>query len=881
MPERRIKKSIKHNDNQNVNKQPSPPKMADRLLQWFCRIDLLDEIQGDLYEQFQRQVEQYGLRRAKWYYLMNVLSFIRPFVLKKKSNKYPKPTAMFQHNLLLTYRNIKRFKSAFFINLIGLSTGLATALLIYLWVNDELSIDKFHEHNDRLYQVFEHMQQSGGSIWTIQITSGPMAEALAEEMPEVELAVTTTYLSSYTLSVGKTDIKAMGLYASDDYFKLFSYELTQGNENQVLSDKRSVVISESLAIKLFGTTENVVGETVEWRHDKHYQVSGVFKDIPLASTIRPDFLLTYKAFRDDNEWVTKWNNIMPRAYLLLRKGTDINQFNSQIADFVKTKTNGEEFHRTHFVSLYSDRYLYNHYENGVQAGGRIEYVRLFSIIALFILLIACINFMNLSTAKASRRIKEVGIKKAIGASRTTLIYQYLGESLLMTFLSLLVALLLVTLFLPQFNIITGKQLSLHLNANLILSLLGIVLFTALIAGSYPALYLSGFNPATVLKGKLNSMVGQIWARKGLVVFQFVLSIILIVSVWVIYQQVEFAQTQNLGYEKDNIILFKKEGLLREEGKLETFLSQLKNMPGIINASSSQHDMTGYQNSTGSVVWPGKDPNDRTAFEQVGVNYGLIETLGIEMQAGRVFSKDFGADTAKIIFNESAINFMGLTDPIGKIVSLNGAEKVIIGVTKDFHVASLREEIKPLFFYLTSRATNKIVVRIETGKEQEVISNLQQFHQTFNPGVVLDYRFMDEDYQALYESEKRVATLSQYFAGFAIIISCLGLFGLAAFTAERRLKEIGIRKILGSSVFGIIYLLSGDFTKMVLTAVTIALPLSYWLTKNWLDEFAYRIDLKWWVFVGAGLTALFIAWLTVGIQTVKAAKINPSECLKDE
>ncbi len=869
------------NKNQTVNSPPSPPKLADRLLQWFCRADLLDEIQGDLYEQFQRQVVKHGLRNAKWHYLINVISFIRPFALKKTRNNSTKPTIMFYHNLLLTFRNFRRFKTSFFINLIGLSSGLACALMIYLWVNDELSIDKFHEHNDRLYQVFEHMQQSGGSIWTIQITSGPMAEALAEEMPEVELAVTTTYLSGHTLSVSKTDIKAMGLYASDDYFKLFSYELTQGNENQVLSDKKSIVISESLATKLFGTTEDVVGETVEWRHEKPYRVSGVFKDIPPASTIRPDFVLTYKAFQDDNGWVTKWNNIMPRAYLLLREGTDISQFNHQIADFIKTKTNGEEFHRTQFVSLYSDRYLYNHYENGIQAGGRIEYVRLFSIIAIFILLIACINFMNLSTARASRRIKEVGIKKAIGASRTTLIYQYLSESLLMTFLSLLVALLLVTLFLPQFNVITGKQLGLHLNANLILSLLGIVLFTALIAGSYPALYLSGFNPATVLKGKLTSMVGQVWARKGLVVFQFVLSIILIVSVWVIYQQIRFVQTQNLGYEKDNIILFKKEGLLREEGKLETFIAQLKNMPGIINASSSRHDMTGYHTSTGSVVWSGKDPNDRTAFEQVGVNYGLIETLGIEMQAGRAFSKDFVADTAKIIFNKSAINFMGLTDPIGKTVTLDGVEKVIIGVTKDFHVASLREEIKPLFFYLASQATSKIMVRVETGKEQEVIDNLQQFYQTFNPGFVLNYRFMDEDYQAMYESEKRVATLSQYFAGFAIVISCLGLFGLAAFTAERRLKEIGIRKILGSSVFGIIYLLSSDFTKMVLIAIAIALPLSYWLTNNWLGEFAYRIDLKWWIFVGAGLIALFIAWLTVGIQTVKAAKINPSECLKDE
>ncbi len=794
---------------------------------------------------------------------------------------------MLRHNLLLTFRNFKRYKSSFFINLIGLSTGLACTILIYLWVTDELRMDTFHEQDDQLYQIMENVDQAGGMI-TRQTTAGPMAEALANEMPEVENAVTATpsYINAYTLTVNNRDIKAKGLYASTDFFKMFSYALIQGDKSQVLSDKKAIVLSETLAMNLFGTTENVVGKAVEFQHDEPYQVAGIFKDIPARSSIQFDFVLTFEGFRDKNEWVTSWGNTAPQTFVLLKKGSDVAQFNRKIADFVRNKTNGEVDHRTPFATRYSDTYLYNKYENGVQAGGRIEYVRLFSIIALFILLIACINFMNLSTARASRRVKEVGIKKAMGARRTALIYQYIGESTLMTFVSLLVALLLVLLLLPQFNTITEKHLTLHFDATLVVSLLGIVLFTGLVAGSYPALYLSGFNPATVLKGggaisKLNSLVGEVWARKGLVVFQFTLSIILIVSVWVVYQQIAFVQNQNLGYEKDNVLLFSREGPLREDEKLKTFLSELNQVPGVLDASSSEHDMTGHNGGTYGVLWPGKDPDDKTEFERVAVNYGMIEMLGITMKEGRSFSETFGSEPDKIIFNEAAIEFMGLTDPIGKVVKLWGDDKEIIGVANDFHFDSFREVVKPLFFRLAPEATNYIMVKIEAGKERETLGSLRQFYQTFNPGFTLDYRFLDEDYQALYVAEQRVSILSKYFAGIAILISCLGLFGLAAFTAERRLKEIGIRKVLGASNLGIVYLLSGDFTKMVLTAIFIALPVSYFLTQRWLAGFAFSIDLAWWYFAGAGLLALLIAWFTVGLQTVKAAGVNPIDCLKDE
>lgn len=790
---------------------------------------------------------------------------------------------MFRHNLLLIYRNFQRFKSTFFINLIGLSTGLACALLIYLWVSDELSIDKFHEKDNQLFQVMEH-QQHAGSIRVTNSTPGLLAEVLVEEMPEVEYAVVATpvyWFEKFTLSVADNNVKAAGQYASKDYFNMFSYDLIQGDENQVLADKNFIVLSEELAMNLFNTTENIIGKAVEFQHEKQFLVSGIFKGTPANSTDQFDFVLSFEVFKDLNPGVLKWGNSGPNTFVLLEEGTNIGQFNDKIAGLIKIKHT--DTHRTLFARPYSDKYLYGNYENGVQTGGRIEYVRLFSIIAIFILIIACINFMNLSTAKASRRIKEVGIKKAIGAARKTLILQYLGESMLMTFLSLLTAIVLVVLFLPQFNQITGKHLALDFDATLILSLLGITFFTGLMAGSYPALYLSSFSPVAVLKGgailgKFNSVVGELWARKGLVVFQFTLSVILIVSVLVVYKQIEFVQTKNLGYNKENILYFEREGRL--EKNLETFLLEMKNIPGIVSASSIGQSMVGGGNTT-TLDWEGKNPDDIIAFAGRPVNYDIIEMLGIEIVAGRSFSRNFSTDSSAIILNEAAVDVMGIKDPVGKVVRLWDNDMQIIGVVKNFHYESLHEEVKPLFFVLNPEYTEKIMAKVEAGRERETIEQLQAFYQTYNPGFTLDYEFLDEDYQTLYVAEQRVATLSKYFAGLAILISCLGLFGLASFTAERRLKEIGIRKILGSSDFSIVYLLSKDFTKMVITAIAIALPFSYFIAARWLESFAYSIDLEWWFFIGAGLIALFIAWFTVGLQTVKAAKINPAQCLRDE
>jgi predicted permease len=791
---------------------------------------------------------------------------------------------MLQHNLILIYRSFKRFRSTFVINLIGLSSGLASALLIYLWVNDELRMDKFHEKDSRLYHVMEsHMQNDG---WNTMIeTAGPVADALAADMPEVEYTAalappTWAGFDRFVLTANERNIRATGQYAGKNYFNIFSYKLIQGDADQVLTDKNSIVISEDVAMKLFNGKDNVVGKTIEFQHEREFIVSGVFENIPAASSTRFDFVLSFDFFTDIKPWAGEWNSSGPQVYVVLREGTDVNTFNQKIENFVAAKTNAKSdpTRRRMFLASYADNYLYGNYENGVQSGGRIEYVKLFSVIALFILIIACINFMNLSTAKAAARIKEVGVRKALGAGRRRLVIQYMGESMLMTLLSLITALALVGLVLPQFNLITGKHILLRWDAGLVLSLISIALFTGLIAGSYPAFYLSGFNPVAVLKGKLNSSIGEVWVRKGLVTFQFALSIILIVSVLIVYKQIDFVRRQNLGYNKDNVIYFDVEGRVKENP--ETFLSEINRIPGIQSAASSTHKMTGRGWNRG-LSWEGMENDEHVPVTIMVVNHDFIETLGIEMREGRSFSSDIGADTARVIFNEAAIDAMGYKDPLGK--KAMGFE--IIGVVKNFHFESFHTDVIPQLFILHRNRfggpPSLIMARIEAGKEVETLERLNEFYKSYNPGFPLDYRFLDEDYQRQYVSEQRVSTLSRYFAGLAIVISCLGLFGLAAFTAQRRLKEIGIRKVLGSSDFGIVRLLTADFTKTVLTAIVVALPLSYFLAGRWLASYAYRIDLEWWIFAGSGVLALLIAWFTVGLQTLRVARINPTECIKDE
>lgn len=785
---------------------------------------------------------------------------------------------MLRHYLLLIYRNFLRSKSYYAINLIGLSTGLACTLLIFLWVSDELRMNKFHEKDARLYQMMEIQKYAEGLMATTS-TPGLLAETLKADFPEIEYSAMTTWVNSYTLSVKENNVNAKGWYVGPEYFQIFSFPLLQGQPDQVLKDNKSIVISSSLAVRLFGTETDILGKTVELQHDKSFQVTGVFKDLPSNSSIQFEFVLSFEEYKTGHDWVLDWGNNGPGCYVVFHEGTDAEAFSEKIKTFIATKDKDSKTDL--FAVHYSDRYLHGRYENGKQVGGRIEYVQLFSVIAIFILMIACINFMNLSTARATRKAKEVGIKKSVGAQRHSLILQYLSESLVVTLCAVAISFVLVALFLPKFNEITDKKIQLSLlDPNLLTWSLGITLATGLLAGSYPAFYLSGFRPAAVLKGMVSGSIGELWARKGLVVFQFFLSVILIVSVLVIYRQIDFVQTKNLGYNRDHLIQFFIEGKLNKTR--EAFLTEARRIPGVVSASSIGNEMMGRNNNTSGLNWEGKDPETNILFENVGVNFSTIETMGFQMAEGRGYSEEFPTDTTKIIFNEAGIRAMGLENPVGKTIKLWGKYDLeIIGVVKDFHYQSLHEQVAPLFLKLDPDNTWTFMIRLEGGREKEALASLQKLYGEMNPGFAFEYKWQEDEYGKLYAAEQRVASLSLSFATMAILISCLGLFGLATFTAERRTKEIGIRKAMGSSASSIVMLLSADFTRMVLLSIALGLPASWWLLTQWLHRFAFHIDLVIGYFALAGALALVISWITVASQAIRAAHMNPVNCLREQ
>ncbi|RPH29759.1 MAG: ABC transporter permease [Bacteroidales bacterium] len=791
---------------------------------------------------------------------------------------------MLYHNLLLIFRNFLRSKTSFLINLIGLSTSLACVLLIYLWVSDELNIDTFHDKDNQLYKVWCNRIKPNGVVQT-QGASSNLAQALKDEMPEVEYAVAVNYMTisrdggNGLLSDGNNSINVKGQFAGKDYFHLFSYPLIHGDKSTVLTNKSGIVITEGLAQKLFHKTENVIGKVLKWKHDAfegEYQVSGICQDPPSNSTVQFDVIFNYDVLLEHEPNAKEWSGSYAETYVILSKGTDVEQFNSKIKDFLKSKDEKNKG-KTLFLQQYSKNYLFDKFENGVQVGGRITYVRLFSIIALFILIIACINFMNLSTARASRRVKEVGVKKTLGSSRKALIIQFLQESMLMTLLSLFLALMMVELILPQFNTVIGKHLSFNFDMQVILSLMGVVILTGFISGSYPALYLSSFSPMTVLKGRFNHSVSELWTRKGLVIFQFIISVIFIVVFIVVYNQLNYLQTKNLGYVSDNIIFFQRKGDISD---FNAFITELKKIPGVEKASSMTNSFLKITNSSRLNSWKGMLPSEnKTIIMYPSFNYDLVEILGLKMKEGRSFSHEYQNEDSKVLLNEAAAKMMGFKEPIGEIIDIDNKKKEVIGVLRNFHFEPLHKNIEPLAVRFSQNGTY-VYVKLKSEEESITIERIKKLYKEFHQ-FPFEFSFLTDAGKAKYEAEIRLTFLATYASVISIIISCLGLFGLVNFTVERRRKEIGIRKVMGASSSNITYLISGDFTKLVFVSILAALPLSYIVVRHWLNSFAYRIDLEWWYFIGVGFIALFIVWLTVGTQVIKAANTNPSECLAEE
>jgi len=788
---------------------------------------------------------------------------------------------MLKHYLILSIRNFRKQKTTFLINLLGLSFGLACVILIYMWIQDEVGMNGYHEQKDQLYQVLTNHDNEGGIV-THGYGPGLLADAMETELPEVEIAsATSPFIEDMSFSYGLENIGVDGLFVEQDLFSMFTIPVLSGNPSTMLTDINSVAISESMARKLFRDPEKAVGKSLKWQildFSNEVTVSGVYRDFPHTATVRPEYLLSFDYFlKMLGEGNVHWDNHNTMNYLLLKPGTDIDAFNQKIRSFIQTKLPDSNVGL--MVQIYADTYLHGTYENGKVAGGRIQYVYLFSIIALLVLVVACINFINLATAKAIGRSKEVGIKKAIGADRRQLIYQFLFEVALLTTLGLIISLVLVYLLLPQFNDITQKHLSLYLSLDQWMIIAGIGLLTALFSGMYPAFYLSGFKPSSVLKGIQRGTFGEMLARKGLVVFQFSVSLLMIIAILVVGKQIAFVKQQNLGYQRENILNVAPYGLSGQ--RLDTFLERVKNIPGVEQASGIFHSLTGAGSSTIGLTWPGKDPESNVKFENITVNFDLIETLNMTMLEGRAFSREYGDETSKIILNESAVDIIGFEDPVGKTVNLWGNDMEVIGVVKDFNFESLREHVKPAFLKYSKDAAQHLFIRVSNEHLQTTLKEIGTLYHTVNPSGTFEYTFQDENYQSQYEAEQRIETLAMYFGGLAILISCLGLFGLAVFSGEKRRKEIGVRKVLGASIGTIVKLMTGEFARLIMVAIAVSIPLAWWMGRQWLAGFAYRTSLDWWIFVFAGLLVMLIAILTVGTQAFRAASANPVNSLRDE
>ncbi|AUD00618.1 ABC transporter permease [Spirosoma pollinicola] len=782
---------------------------------------------------------------------------------------------MFRNYLKIAWRNIAKSKTFSFINVLGLALGMTSSLLILLWVQDERSIDQFHTNGPNIYAVLENQQWTGNDISTTPSTPGPLAFALKADVPEVVLSVKVTWQEEHLLSVGEKAYKEKGRYSSPDLFQVFSFPFVHGDPKTAIAEPTSIVISEKAAQKLFGRTD-VLGRMVRVDNKEDHKVTGVVKDIPETSSLKFDFVLPEAPYEKENNWLEKWDNNGIRTYVMLSPGANVDAVNAKILNFIK-KHDKNVTTITTFMFPYEKAYLQSKFTNGKPDGGRIEYVRIFTIVALFLLIIACINFMNLATARSAKRAKEVGIRKVVGAEGSYLVGQFVGEAILTALFSLLVAIILVQVLLPSFNTLTEKHIDIqYTNPFYWLTLLGLALITGLVSGSYPALFLSSLQPVKVLKGTLRFNTGAVLFRQGLVVFQFALSLLLIIGTLIAGRQIDYIRTKNLGLDRENVVYMDLEGDLQK--RFDAFREELIHAPGIQSVSSAGNDPMQIGSSTTGVEWTGKPEGDKTLFTQLPISYDFVKTMKIKLLDGREFSKGTITDSTNYIVNEEAARRMGMKQAVGQDLKFWNKSGKIVGLIRNFHLNSLRVAIEPLILRLDS-TNNTLLVRTTPGQTEKALKSMERLAKQFNPAYPFDYKFADESFKEQYKSETLIGTLANAFAIIAIFIACLGLFGLAMFTAEQRTKEIGVRKVLGASVPNIVALLSKDFLKLVMIAILIASPLAWWAMHQWLKDFAYRIDISWWVFALAGIMAIAIAQLTVSFQSIKAALMNPVKSLR--
>lgn len=787
---------------------------------------------------------------------------------------------MFRSYIKTAWRNLVKNRTFSVINILGLALGMASSLLILLWVNDERNIDGFHQFEGRLYSIYER-QYHDGQIDAGYNTPGLLADEMKIIFPEIQYATGMAWNELNAFEANKKILKQTGNYAGADFFKMFSYRLVQGDAENALKTSVDIAISEKMAKDFFGSAQEAIGKSIRYQNRKELKVAAVFEDVLPNSSMKFDYLVNWETFLEANSWAKEWGNNGPATYLVLQEGTDVKAFSKKITKFIELYDKDENFRIELDVQRFRDKYLHSNFKNGELAGGRIQYVTLFSVVAVFILLIACINFMNLTTARSVKRAKEIGIRKVVGAFRIALIRQFMGEALWIVILSFMLSLVCVSLLLPAFNTIVQKQISIPFSDPVFWITLGsLTLLTGLVSGSYPALYLSSFSPVRVFKGSLKFSSRTHWFRKGLVVFQFVLSILLIIGTMVVTKQVNYIQSVNLGYDRENLIYVPLEGDLI--AKYELFKEQSLRMPGIQSITRITQTPTSINNGTGGVIWEGKDPNSKLQFTQAAIGYDFTKTMRVEMVEGRDFSNRFASDSIAYIVNEAALKIFNYKDPIGMPLTFWQKKGTIVGVIKDFHFNSLHNAINPLVLRLgESGGWGSALIRTDPGKTKDALASLEKLCKDLNPQFPFTYQFSDEEYQKMYQSEKIVSKLSNGFAFLAIFISCLGLLGLAMFTTEQRTKEIGIRKVLGASMGSLFGLLSKEILVMVLAALLIASPLAWVVMNDWLKDYAYRINITWWIFLIAGALAVLIALATISLQTIKALLSNPVNSLRTE
>ena len=787
---------------------------------------------------------------------------------------------MIKNFFKVAFRNLAKNKGFSAINISGLAIGMASAMLILTWIQNEISYDQFHENKDRIYEAWNRAEFSGNlNSWNT--TPKILVRTLENDLPEVERAVRVDWGSNYLFSIGEKRLTVRGTIVDSGFLKMFSFPLIKGNADIAFNAPHSIVVTESLAKKLFDKDE-AMGKVIRIDNKENFTVTGVLKDLPNNTRFNFEYLIPWSYKRQLGDDDQNWGNNSTRTYVMLKPNATYASVEPKVK-VLKRKYDKDEPKWEMFLYPIRKWRLYSSFTNGVEdGGGRIEYVRLFGIIAGFILLIACINFMNLSTARSEKRAKEVGIRKVVGAQKVFIIGQFIGESVLMALIAGIIAIAIVILVIPAFNQLIGEKVAIQFNSPWAwLAGIGFIIFTGIIAGSYPAFFLSSFQPVQVLKGSFKKAHALVTPRKILVVLQFTFAIVLIICTFIVRQQIEHAQNRETGYNRNNLVYHLFTGDIAKNYDL--IKNELLSSGVAASITKTSAPLTQSWSDGWGQEWEGKDPNDKTDFYRYTQDGGLGVTAGLQFVKGRDFDlARYPTDSTAMILNESALKVMKFKDPIGKIVKDNGESWHVVGVIKDFILTSPYEPTRPMLIFGPKSWLQTMLIKFNNNNS--TASNLKKAEAIFkkyNPEYPFEYTFIDEEYAQKFEAENRIGTLAALFAGLTIFISCLGLFGLATYMAENRIKEIGVRKVLGASVAGIAALLSKDFLKLVIISFVLAVPIAWWAMYSWLQDYSFRVDIQWWVFAIAGFMSVFIAVITVSYQAIKAAIANPVKSLRTE